>query len=145
MSDSSRSSRVSVEWNFLKPDWHGGRRLFLSRYAMSWPATIFSMIFDKNETLAIGLKFTGLAASKPSPFSTGIKMDRFCDDGRIPSRIDLLHSIVKRGSKTSRSSWSKKLGIGSNSHDFGGDVMMRRRTSSVVTSFTVGRQQSVVG
>src|SRR6218665_3037992 len=112
---------------------------------MSWAATIFSMIFDKNDTLAIGMWFTGLAASKPSPFSAGVKMGRFCDGGRTPSRIDLLHSVVRRGRKTSMSSWRKEVGIRSNSHDFGGDVMMRRRTSSVVTSFTVGRQQSVVG
>src|SRR6218665_75624 len=86
-----------------------------------------------------------LAGSRPSPFSAGIKMDFFCDGGRIPSRFDRLHSVARRGSNTSTSSWSKKISRGSNSHDFGGKTRMRRRTSPLVTLFKAGREQSVVG
>ena len=49
VSDKRRNRRVSVEWNRLNLDWQDGRRLFLSRWQISWYATIFSIIFDRNE------------------------------------------------------------------------------------------------
>src|SRR6218665_1210926 len=50
VSDKRRNRRVSVEWNRLNLDWQDGRRLFFSRWQISWYATIFSIIFDRNET-----------------------------------------------------------------------------------------------
>jgi len=47
-------NRVSVDMELSDPDWHEGRRLFLSSCPVSWYATIFSIIFDRNETLANG-------------------------------------------------------------------------------------------
>jgi len=63
MSDRSRSSGVSVERNFLKPDWHGGRRLFLSidgRWADQQLSSRWSWIWRKRwQSVCSSLGLTG--------------------------------------------------------------------------------------
>src|SRR6218665_3237953 len=48
-----------------------GMRLCASRYVVSWRATIFSTIFETNDTFAIGQKLFGLPASSPSHLMIG--------------------------------------------------------------------------
>ena len=53
-----------------------------------------------------------------------------CSDSSRPSRSEALIIAVTYGSKTSTISFSRNVGMGSSAHDFVGDCMMNRRTSS---------------
>src|ERR1700733_9792989 len=72
-------------------------------------------------------------------------MDRFWVTGRSPSRRDRLQRAVRSGSSTSRYSFSKNVGSGSSSHDFGAAARMMRRNSSRSTAFTSDRLDVIGG
>src|SRR6218665_363223 len=91
-------------------------------------------MLDRNVTFAIGLLLDGADGSSPGCLMIGVMMDRFCEDGRTPSRRDVLHSRVRNGRRMSIDSWMRNGRRGSNSDDLGGEEMIRRRRSSSVTS-----------
>jgi len=63
-------------------------------------------------------------------FRRGVTTACFCEHGRLPSRSEMLISAVRKGSRTSSISFRMEVGIGSRMHDFVGDIMTARLTSS---------------
>ena len=51
--------QVSVEWNFLKPDWYLHRKLLSGRMFIVWSRIIHSITLEINGSSEMGLKFFG--------------------------------------------------------------------------------------
>ena len=66
------------------------------------------------------------------------------DDGSRPSRGEALIIAVTYGSSTSTISFSRNVGMGSSAHDFVGDAVINRRTSSSLHRRSVDSSTSAV-
>src|SRR6218665_2463248 len=84
-------------------------------------------MLDRNVTFAIGLLLDGADGSSPGCLMIGVMMDRFCEDGRTPSRRDVLHSRVRNGRRMSIDSWMRHGGRGANSDDLGGEEKRKNK------------------
>jgi len=62
--------------------------------------------------------------------SRGVTTACLYDNGSRPSRSEALIIAVTYGSSTSTISFSKNVGMASSAHDFVGDAVINRRTSS---------------
>jgi len=69
-----------------------------------------------------------------------VTIERFWEDGRTPSRREVLHSRVRNGRRISINSWMRFGGRGSSSDDLGGEERIRRgRSRSLISERTVRR------
>src|SRR6218665_4023711 len=76
------------------------------------------------------MQFTLLTGSKPSPFSTGIKINIFYDGGRTSLRIDRLHNIIWEAEKHSKALGVKFSALGRRT--FGRRPFGRSETLAVI-------------
>jgi hypothetical protein len=68
----------------------------------------------------------------PAFFNSGVTIACRCEVGSRPCTNEALIITVRNGSSRSTSSRIMNVGTGSRVHDFTGDLMMMRRTSSSV-------------